>query len=372
MKKRVLCIVGTRPEAIKMAPVIEALRRRPDHFETLVCATGQHRGMLDQVLDLFGVRPDFDLDLMKPDQGLIDVTSTALLRLGETYAKCLPDIVVAQGDTTSTFAASLAAYYHRISVAHVEAGLRSGDKFQPFPEEGNRRLTDELSDWLFAPTEEARQHLLSEGYAPASVVVTGNTVVDALFAVRGRLDEPDWKKRIEAFSAEHGLDRGRLVLVTGHRRENFGEPIRNVCRALRTLASRPDIRVVYPAHPNPNVQSAVAEILGDSDVRVTPPLDYAVFSWLLLHAHLVLTDSGGIQEEASVLGKPTLVLRNTTERPEAVNAGVAKIVGTNEQCILDEATRLLDDSEYFAAMARATNVFGDGRASERIADALAG
>jgi UDP-N-acetylglucosamine 2-epimerase len=368
--RRVLCIIGTRPEAIKMAPVVQALRSPAGVFEPLVCATAQHRGLLDQVLDLFDLEPDFDLNLMRPDQGLCDLMSAAMAALGELLTRVKPDLVIVQGDTTSSLAGALAGFYQRVQVAHVEAGLRTGDRAQPFPEEVNRHLTDKLSDWLFAPTEAARAHLLREGFPSDRIVVTGNTVIDTLVHVRRELSRADWRSRMDRFARDHAIGEKRLVLVTCHRRESFGQPIAEICSALRTIAARPDVQVVYPAHPNPNVQRAIAEHLHGSGVRVTNPLDYAVFVWLLSQASLILTDSGGIQEEATFLGIPTLVLRNTTERPEAVDAGVAKIIGTAEERIVSTATRLLDNPDARAEMSRPSTIFGDGRASERIATAL--
>lgn len=368
---KVLTVLGTRPEGIKLAPVIRAIEA-DDELESAVCATAQHREMLDEVLDLFDIAPDHDLDLMEEDQTLTGTTASALRGIAGVLEQEAPDAVVVQGDTTSTFCGALAAYYQGIPVAHVEAGLRTGDLSEPFPEEGNRRLTDQISRWLFPPTDEARGNLLQEGFPEASITVTGNTVIDALNLMRRRLDQGVASGRIEDFRNRHGLSDERIVLVTAHRRESFGEPLTRVCRALEHLADRDDVAVVYPAHPNPNVQTAVDRELSGSGVHVTPHLDYATFVWLLTEAEIVLTDSGGIQEEAASLGTPVLVLREKTERPEAIKAGVAELVGTDPKRILDRAEALLDDPDRHAQVAEPTDAFGDGQAAERIVEALKG
>lgn len=372
---RIMVIFGTRPEAIKLAPVLHQLGTRPE-FVTKVCVTAQHRSMLDQMLELFEIRPDYDLDLMQEDQSLFQITANALGRIEGVLRKEAPDVVLVQGDTTTTFAAALAAYYLRIRVGHVEAGLRTGDPYNPFPEEMNRRLADVLSDWCFAPTEKARQNLLAEGTPPQKVFVTGNTVVDALQLILRRQSEPAAQQELDGqFAERYGvpLEPGvRLILVTGHRRESFGPEFRNICWGLRMIAERNDrVRIVYPVHLNPNVRGPVFEILGDvSRVHLLEPLDYATFVWLLNRCYLVLTDSGGIQEEGPALGKPVLVLRWKTERPEGVEAGVAELVGTDRDSIFNATQRLLHDPDAYRRMANRVDLYGDGHAAERIAEIL--
>lgn len=394
--KTVMSIFGTRPEAIKMAPVIKLLESRPEQFRSLVCVTAQHRQMLDQVLNLFTIRPDYDLDIMKPGQDLFDVTCNVLQGLKSVFQSVRPDMVLVHGDTTTTMAASLAAYYCRIPVGHVEAGLRTHDKFAPFPEEINRTLTGSLADLHFAPTEAARQNLLREGVADKSIFVTGNTVVDALLMAvekikAGNLEEeiirqitdnyPNLQKvfsRIASIQNSEikiqNSDDPKIILVTGHRRENFGEGFENICHALADLAGRyPDVEVLYPVHLNPNVQEPVKRILGQGgleNVHLIEPVDYLPFVHLMNRAHLIITDSGGVQEEAPSLGKPVLVMRETTERPEAVTAGTVKLVGTDRDVIVAEASRLLDDEEAYRAMAMAHNPYGDGLAAGRIVEML--
>ncbi|MGV2289259.1 UDP-N-acetylglucosamine 2-epimerase (non-hydrolyzing) [Trinickia sp. YCB016] len=369
--KKVLTVFGTRPEAIKMAPLVHVLSARDD-IEAKVCVTAQHREMLDQVLDLFDIEPDFDLNLMRKGQSLSDLTSGILQGIGAVYDECKPDVVLVHGDTTTTLAASLAAFYRYIPVGHVEAGLRTGNIWSPWPEELNRRVTDAVSSWLFAPTEEAKHNLLSEGSAASNVVLTGNTVIDALLQVKSRLDED--KPLVERVASRYPfLDpTRRLVLVTGHRRESFGEPFRHFCEALRQLAElHDDVQLVYPVHLNPNVRAPVQEILaGQPNVYLIDPQDYLPFVFLMSRAYLIVTDSGGIQEEAPALGKPVLVTRETTERPEAVKAGTARLVGTSTERIVWEANNLLDSRTQYDAMAQATNPYGDGHASEKIVDAL--
>ncbi|GLS04640.1 UDP-N-acetylglucosamine 2-epimerase [Chitiniphilus shinanonensis] len=368
--KKVMVVFGTRPEAIKMAPVVAALQADP-RFEAKVCVTAQHRQMLDQVLELFALKPDFDLDLMQPGQDLTDITARALTGLRGVFAEWRPDIVLVHGDTTTTMAASLAAFYQRIPVGHVEAGLRTGDIYSPWPEEMNRKIAGAVAALHFAPTDTARDNLLREGVRPETVQVTGNTVIDALLEVDRRLKQ-------DAALADHMATRfaflaqdRRLVLVTGHRRENFGGGFENICAALAELSERRDIEIVYPVHLNPNVQEPVRRLLaGRHNVHLIEPQDYLPFVYLMGRADLILTDSGGVQEEAPSLGKPVLVMRNTTERPEAVAAGTVKLVGTDRALIVDEARRLLDDAAAYQTMSRAHNPYGDGQAARRINDIL--
>jgi UDP-N-acetylglucosamine 2-epimerase (non-hydrolysing) len=363
---KVLVVIGTRPEAIKMAPVVCELLRRSKHFEVNVCLTAQHRELLDQVIETFSLPVAFDLDLMKPNQTIFDVTSTVLLGMRGVLEQTRPDAVLVHGDTTTSFAAALAAYYTQTAVGHVEAGLRTYDKFRPFPEEMNRRLGDALSDYHYAPTPLARENLLQERIPPDHIVVTGNTVIDALLEVASRP-----YTFAEPLLQELGTQR-RLILVTAHRRESFGEPFREMCRAMRDLArANPDVEILYPVHPNPNVRRVTSEILeGEERIHLIEPLSYVPFVHLLKKSFLVLTDSGGIQEEAPSLGKPVLVMREVTERPEAIAAGTAKLVGNRYDGIVESVQLLLDDPQAYAAMANAVNPYGDGRAAQRIADHL--
>jgi len=363
----ILSVFGTRPEAIKMAPVVKALTQQAGVISR-VCVTAQHREMLDQVLEIFSIRPDHDLNIMQERQTLSGVTSSALLGVERVIKEEQPDWVLVQGDTTTVLSASLAAYYQRVKVGHVEAGLRTGDKFHPYPEEINRRLSDVMADLHFAPTETARQNLLREGIDPRGIVVTGNTVIDALLdvvkQVRHSGDNP-WR------SPE--LDSKRIIAVTAHRRENFGEPLQHICDALLEIASahKDDVHIIYPVHRNPNVQDVVYPRLGKTpNISLVDPVDYRSMVALLDRCYLVLTDSGGLQEEAPSLGKPVLVLRETTERPEAVEAGTVKIVGTDTRRIVAEASALLDDEQSYLRMARAINPYGDGKASGRIVQAI--
>ncbi len=353
-----------------MAPVVRALDGA-DGVDSRVCVTGQHREMLEQVLALFDIEPAFDLAVMRPGQDLTGVTNAVLEGMGPVLDEYRPDWMLVHGDTTTTFAAALAAYYRRIPVGHVEAGLRTGNRYAPWPEEMNRRLAGALANRHFAPTARARENLLRENVRPESVTVTGNTVVDALLGVVDRLhgDETLQARCREAVGA---LDAGkRLIVVTGHRRESFGDGFRNLCTALRQLADRGDVQIVYPVHLNPNVQGPVYEHLGNHPaVRLLTPMDYLPFVWLLDQSELIITDSGGIQEEAPSLGKPVLVTRETTERPEAVEAGTVHLVGTDPARVVAEAERLLDDGDAYAAMARAHNPYGDGKAATRIVEAL--
>ena len=371
MSLKTLCVFGTRPEAIKMAPLVVALQK-DERFDSKVCVTGQHRQMLDQVLDLFGLVPDFDLNIMKPGQDLTDVTSSILLGLREVLGSFRPDVVLVHGDTATTFAASVAAYYQQIPVAHVEAGLRTGNIYSPWPEEGNRKLTGVIAKLHFAPTETSQSNLLREGVEPEDIVVTGNTVIDALLQVVAKLDS-DAKLQTEFASRFAFLAPERkVVLVTGHRRESFGGGFERICQALAATATRfPEVDIVYPVHLNPNVREPVNRLLaGIDNVHLIEPLDYLPFVYLMNRSYLILTDSGGIQEEAPSLGKPVLVMRDTTERPEAVQAGTVKLVGTDVAAITDAiATLITDDAEY-RQMSFAHNPYGDGRACQRILESL--
>ncbi len=366
--KKVMVVIGTRPEAIKLAPIVLELERHREHFETEVCVTGQHREMLDQMLRVFGLRPDFDLGVMTAGQDLAGVTAACLTGLDRVLREKRPDLVLVQGDTTTTFAASLAAYYQHIPVGHVEAGLRTGRKYDPFPEEVNRRLATHLSDFHFAPTEVAQSNLLSEGVSPDDILVTGNTVIDALFLTKARLAEDP---SLAAYRLEP-TDGMRMVLVTAHRRESFGQPFRQICQALRALAERRrDVLIVYPVHLNPNVQSPVHEILdGVPNVRLLAPLDYVSFVSCMQRASILLTDSGGIQEEGPSLGKPVLVMREVSERPEAIAAGTAALTGTDPERIFRAVSSLLDDQVLYKRMTSSPNPYGDGHASERIVQFL--
>lgn len=365
--RRVLVVFGTRPEAIKLAPVVKVLRKAGT-FEVRVCVTAQHRQMLDQVLALFAITPDVDLDLMQPGQDLTDLTARVLVGMRGVLRDWRPDLLLVQGDTTTTFAASLAAHYEKIAVGHVEAGLRTGNLYAPWPEEMNRRLTTVLAALHFSPTPWARDNLLREGVAAEVVHVTGNTVIDALLDVVARLAADDTLRA--GLERQFGfLQPGRkLVLVTGHRRESFGPGFEQICQALRALGEREDVEIVYPVHLNPNVREPVRRILGACpNTHLIEPLEYLPFVYLMSRAYLIVTDSGGIQEEAPSLGKPVLVMRETTERPEAVAAGTAKLVGTDRERIVGEAARLLEDAAAYRAMAQVHNPYGDGQAAKRIA-----
>lgn len=369
---KVLTVFGTRPEAIKMAPVIKRLSTTPGIISR-VCVTAQQRQMLDQVLEAFGIAPDHDLQIMRAGQSLTDILTSVLRGLEAVLAIEKPHLILVHGDTSTTLGASLAAYYQRVPVGHVEAGLRTGNIYSPWPEEVNRRLTAVIAKYHFAPTESARSNLLREGVENSRIFVTGNTVIDALLEVVARIEaNPDLRARLnEKFSY---LDPAkRLILVTGHRRESFGEGFESICRALRRLAARPDVEILYPVHLNPNVQTTVRRILSSAmHVHLTDPLDYLPFVHVLRRADIVITDSGGIQEEAPSLGKPVLVMRDTTERPEAVEAGTVRIVGTDEERIVSETSRLLDSSVAYESMSRSHNPYGDGKAAERIVDAIFG
>ena len=362
-KMKVMFVFGTRPEAIKMCPLVNELRSRPDEFETIVCTTGQHREMLDQVLNVFGVVPDHDLHVMKPGQTLFDITSDVLLRIRAVLEEECLDAVLVHGDTTTSFAAALAAFYLQIPVGHVEAGLRTRDLYSPWPEEFNRQAVDVISRWYFAPTETSRRNLVDESKPADRIFVTGNTGIDALrHTVRDDYAHPelDWASD------------SRLILITAHRRENLGEPMHRMFRAIRrVMEERPDTKAIYPIHMNPQVRKAAHEELDGFDrLRIIDPLDVVDFHNFMARSHLILTDSGGIQEEAPSLGKPVLVMRDTTERPEGVAAGTLRLVGTDEDVIYREFSRLLDDPAEYAAMSHASNPYGDGHASNRIAEVL--
>lgn len=367
MKHKVLTVFGTRPDAIKMAPVVKELARRKERFDLKVVVTGQHREMLDQVLSIFEITPDYDLAIMQQGQTLAGITTRALEGLETIFAQEKPDAVLAQGDTTTTFVAALAAFYHKAVFGHVEAGLRTGNRFDPFPEEMNRLLTTRLATLHFPPTKESAENLLAEGVSQESVVVTGNTVIDALLSTAQKPYTPADPELARVLARP-----GRMVLVTAHRRENWGEPMERICRAVAEISDRfPDLSVVFPMHKNPVVRDTVTAILGDKErVALIEPPDYAPFVKLEQKATLILTDSGGVQEEAPSLGKPVLVMRETTERPEGVAAGTAKLVGTDTVVIAEEASRLLTDQTAYDHMAKAVSPYGDGHAAKRIIDAL--
>jgi UDP-N-acetylglucosamine 2-epimerase (non-hydrolysing) len=359
--KKILCVVGTRPEAIKMAPVILALKDEP-WVDVRVLATAQHRHMLDQVMNFFGIDPDIDLNIMSPNQDLTTLTARLMLELDDVFLAEKPDAVLAQGDTTTVMTVALACFYHRIPFGHVEAGLRTWDMQNPFPEEMNRVIAGRLAKWHFAPTESSRQNLLREGIEDKDIIVTGNTVIDALLMTASK----DLELSIPVDDSK------RLILVTSHRRENFGEPFRNICRALKALADQnTDIQILYPVHPNPNVKDVAYEMLSEcTNIILCEPLDYASFIAAMKKAYFIISDSGGVQEEAPALGKPVLVLRDETERPEAVDCGVVKLVGPNYERILSEAQMLLDNEEAYKSMARGVSPYGDGKGSERIVTVL--
>lgn len=369
--KRILIVFGTRPEAIKMAPVVWALKSNPS-FDTRVCVTAQHREMLDQVLSLFDIAPDYDLDLMTTQQTLADISSKVLLGISNVIERWTPDLTLVHGDTTTTASASMACFYKRVAVAHVEAGLRTHNIWSPWPEEYNRRLAGMVSRLHYAPTVEARANLLTEGVPADWIQVTGNTVIDALLHVSKRIDQDnELRSELDHKFSFLRTDR-RLLLVTGHRRENFGKSMQSICRALDTLSRRPDLEIVYPVHRNPNVKGPVEESLsGNSNIHLLSPQDYLSFVYLMKRCALVLTDSGGIQEEAPALGKPVLVMRDTTERPEAVKAGTAKLVGTDSATIEREVSKLLDDQEAYIDMSSCKNPYGDGTAALQIGRSVA-
>lgn len=379
--KKIMLVFGTRPEAIKMAPLVKAFQACKEDFETVVCITGQHREMLDQVLSLFDIKPDFDLNIMKQGQDLYDVTSRVLLGMRDVFKTCVPDILFVHGDTTTSTAAALAAFYHQIPVAHVEAGLRTGNIYSPWPEEMNRLITGRIATYNLSPTKLSRENLLRENVSDSKIVVTGNTVIDALHWVTNKINND---KDLNANLAKELVTKGydvtrlsngrRLVLITGHRRENFGDGFRNICNALKALSEKyPDVDFVYPMHLNPNVRRPIHEAFGEDlsnlgNMFFIEPLEYLMFIFLMEKSDVVLTDSGGIQEEAPGLGKPVLVMRDTTERPEALEAGTVKLVGTDYDAIVDNVSLLLDNREAYERMSHAVNPYGDGKACGRIID----
>lgn len=388
--KKILLVFGTRPEAIKMAPLVKVFQQQPEDFQTVVAVTGQHREMLDQVLRIFEITPDYDLAIMKPGQDLYDITSRVLTGMRDVLKEVKPDIVLVHGDTTTSTATALAAFYQQIPVGHIEAGLRTHNIYSPWPEEMNRQITSRIATYNFAPTTLSRQNLIDEGVSEDKISVTGNTVIDALHLVINKIkSNPDAEAEILTTLATQGINQSllnswsidrRLVLITGHRRENFGDGFLNICHAIKELALKyPNVDFVYPVHLNPNVLEPVHEILGHattdtsktlSNVFLISPLDYLPFVYMMNKSFLVLTDSGGIQEEAPGLGKPVLVMRDTTERPEAVDAGTVLLVGTNKDRIVTEVVRLLDNNEHYNNMSKASNPYGDGKASERIVAVL--
>lgn len=373
--KKILLVFGTRPEAIKMAPLVKAFQKDTEHFETRVCVTAQHRQMLDQVLEVFGITPEYDLNIMAPNQDLYDITAKVLMGLREVLKDFRPDTVLVHGDTTTSMAASLAAFYMQIPVGHVEAGLRTYNMLSPWPEEMNRQVTDRICTYYFAPTEQSKKNLLQENIDEKKIFITGNTVIDALLmAVDIISSTSGMEEKIAKEFQEKGYTVGsrEYILVTGHRRENFGEGFLHICKAIKELAAlHPDMDIVYPVHLNPNVQKPVYELLsGVDNVYLISPLDYLPFIYAMQHSTLLLTDSGGVQEEAPSLGKPVLVMRDTTERPEAVEAGTVKLVGTDAEAIVSNVTALLQDKEMYKRMSETHNPYGDGQACERIMAAL--
>lgn len=383
MKKKVMLVFGTRPEAIKMAPLVKELQSRSEEFDTVVCVTGQHREMLDQVLQIFDIHPNFDLNIMKQGQDLYDVTARVLTGMRDVLAECTPDVVLVHGDTTTSTAAALAAFYRQIPVGHVEAGLRTHNIYSPWPEEMNRQLTGRIATYHFAPTPLSHKNLLAEGVRDEQITITGNTVIDALYWVVEKikddcqLDSELEKLLLDAGFDTHRLANGRrLVLITGHRRENFGDGFISMCQAIKYLTQKfSDVDFVYPMHLNPNVRRPIHEVFGEDlsqlgNLFFIEPLEYLSFVYLMEKSHIVLTDSGGIQEEAPGLGKPVLVMRDTTERPEALHAGTVKLVGTDFNKIVNEVTTLLTDEAVYSRMSNAVNPYGDGKSSQRIADKL--
>lgn len=381
--KKVMLVFGTRPEAIKMAPLVKELQKQPDVFETIVCVTGQHRQMLDQVLKLFEITPDYDLDIMRQGQDLTDVTSRVLTGMRDVFTKVKPDVVLVHGDTTTSTAAALAAFYQQIPVGHVEAGLRTHNIYSPWPEEMNRQITGRIATYHFAPTALSRRNLVAEGVADEQITVTGNTVIDALYMVVDKIRHDaglQRELRVELSDAGYDVTRltcgKKLVLITGHRRENFGDGFISMCRAIKSLTEKyPDVDFVYPMHLNPNVRKPIHEVFGENldglgNMFFIEPLEYLSFVSLMEKASIVLTDSGGIQEEAPSLGKPVLVMRDTTERPEALDAGTVKLVGTDFDVIVNEVSRLLDDDKAYSMMSNAVNPYGDGLACARISQTL--
>lgn len=381
--KKIMLVFGTRPEAIKMAPLVKEFQKRPNEFQTIVCVTGQHREMLDQVLHIFEITPDYDLNIMKQGQDLYDVTARVLLGMRDVLKEARPDVVLVHGDTTTSTAAALAAFYQQIPVGHVEAGLRTHNIYSPWPEEMNRQLTGRLATYHFAPTPLSRQNLLSEGVQESHITVTGNTVIDALYMVVDKIKrDKALDAELEKLLEQSGYDVNRLsagkklVLITGHRRENFGDGFISMCRAIKTLTEKyPEVDFVYPMHLNPNVRKPIHEVFGEDlsglgNMFFIEPLEYLSFVYLMEKSTIVLTDSGGIQEEAPGLGKPVLVMRDTTERPEALEAGTVKLVGTDYDKIIKEVSALIEDREYYDRMSKAVNPYGDGKACARIVNAL--
>ncbi|WP_322932601.1 non-hydrolyzing UDP-N-acetylglucosamine 2-epimerase [Bacteroides sp. CG01] len=381
--KKIMLVFGTRPEAIKMAPLVKEFQKHSETFQTIVCVTGQHREMLDQVLHLFDIKPDYDLNIMKQGQDLYDVTSRVLLGMRDVLKEANPDVVLVHGDTTTSTASALAAFYQQIPVGHVEAGLRTHDIYSPWPEEMNRLITGRIATYHFSPTALSKQNLLDEGISEESIIVTGNTVIDALYMVVDKIkSDKQLGKELETLLRESGYDVNRLngtrklVLITGHRRENFGEGFISMCRAIKALTEKyPNVDFVYPMHLNPNVRKPIHEVFGEDlsdldNMFFIEPLEYLSFVYLMEKSTIVLTDSGGIQEEAPGLGKPVLVMRDTTERPEALEAGTVKLVGTDYDKIVNEVSALLDDREYYDKMSKAVNPYGDGLACERIVEYL--
>lgn len=377
--KKIILVFGTRPEAIKMAPLVKEFQKHPESFETIVCVTGQHREMLDQVLKIFDIKPDYDLNIMKQGQDLYEVTSRVLLGMRDVLKETKPDVVLVHGDTTTSTAAAIAAFYQQIPVGHVEAGLRTHNIYSPWPEEMNRQITGRIAEYDFAPTPLSRQNLLNEGVSEDKIIVTGNSVIDALYWVVDKIkNSNELSDSLKEILLNAGYDTNRLndgrklVLITGHRRENFGDGFISMCKAIKTLTEKyPDVDFVYPMHLNPNVRKPIHEVFGDNleglgNMFFIEPLEYLSFVYLMEKSTIVLTDSGGIQEEAPGLGKPVLVMRDTTERPEALEAGTVKLVGTNYDKIVSEVSKLIDDSKYYDTMSKAVNPYGDGMACERI------
>ena len=377
--KKIMLVFGTRPEAIKMAPLVKAFQAKNDEFETIVCVTGQHREMLDQVLHLFDIKPDFDLNIMKQGQDLYDITSRVLLGMRDVFKVCKPDILFVHGDTTTSTAAALAGFYQQIPVAHVEAGLRTNDIYSPWPEEMNRQITGRIATYNLSPTQLSRQNLLKENVDENKITVTGNTVIDALHWVTAKIksdkkldDNLSLDLKSKGYDTKRLVGNRRLILITGHRRENFGDGFLHICHAIQDLAKKfPEVDFVYPMHLNPNVRKPIHQVFGEDlnnlgNIYFIEPLEYLPFVFLMEKSDIVLTDSGGIQEEAPGLGKPVLVMRNTTERPEAVDAGTVKLVGTDYDAIVDNVSKLLTDRNLYNKMSKATNPYGDGKACERI------
>lgn len=377
--KKIMLVFGTRPEAIKMAPLVKAFQAKNDEFETIVCVTGQHREMLDQVLHLFDIKPDFDLNIMKQGQDLYDITSRVLLGMRDVFKVCKPDILFVHGDTTTSTAAALAGFYLQIPVAHVEAGLRTNDIYSPWPEEMNRQITGRIATYNLSPTQLSRQNLLKENVDENKITVTGNTVIDALHWVTAKIksdkkldDNLSLDLKSKGYDTKRLIGNRRLILITGHRRENFGDGFLHICHAIQNLAKKfPEVDFVYPMHLNPNVRKPIHQVFGEDlnnlgNIFFIEPLEYLPFVFLMEKSDIVLTDSGGIQEEAPGLGKPVLVMRNTTERPEAVDAGTVKLVGTDYDAIVDNVSKLLTDRNLYNKMSKATNPYGDGKACERI------